>query len=79
MVRFKPPYYICDALLALLFQFHDGSIQAVDLIGCSSPGFTFQFHDGSIQAALDSDDRRGRIIVSIPRWFDSSAGSRGGI
>ena len=54
------------------FQFHDGSIQAGVRGSLQRLMFLFQFHDGSIQARAIKNRAHQVIIVSIPRWFDSS-------
>ena len=53
MVRFKLVIdpTVRDALV--VFQFHDGSIQARDYVIVQVRHVWFQFHDGSIQASSD--------------------------
>ena len=72
MVRFKPGLDVEAQARIWLFQFHDGSIQAVGLRTDMQAKERFQFHDGSIQA---TGMMRVEVVgckVSIPRWFDSS-------
>ena len=76
MVRFKPPRLITLASTSMMFQFHDGSIQASTDFQLT--GWAIRcFNSTMVRFKLRKQypEVIANFEVSIPRWFDSSQDS----